>query len=57
MTAPPIASCAVSRAWELDDAQIEQLAALTMDCVEGGASIGLPCPFLLAVDRAPRRLG
>lgn len=29
----------------VDDSQVEQLAAVTIDCVEGGASIGFMLPF------------
>ncbi len=50
MTAAPVTNCTVSRAWELDDSQIESLVQVTIDCVEGGASIGFMNP--LTHDRA-----
>ena len=40
----------VRRVHALDDAQIDQLAGVTIDCVEGGASIGFMHP--LTRDRA-----
>ena len=50
MTAQPTGNCTVSRVWELDDSQVEALASVTIDCVEGGASIGFMNP--LTRDRA-----
>jgi GNAT superfamily N-acetyltransferase len=40
----------VSRVYELDDAQVEGLTDVLVDCVEGGASVGFMTP--LARDRA-----
>jgi len=41
----PACTWTLRRLHALDDAQVEQLAAVTMDCVEGGASIGFMSPF------------
>jgi GNAT superfamily N-acetyltransferase len=49
-TAQPSGNCNVARAWELEDSQVEALAAVTIDCVEGGASVGFMNP--LSRDRA-----
>ncbi|MBM3975691.1 MAG: GNAT family N-acetyltransferase [Planctomycetes bacterium] len=49
---------AIRRLQELGNAELEQLAALTVDCVEGGASIGFMQPFTLDMARAFwRRIG
>lgn len=42
----------IRRLHALDDARLEQLAALTFDCVDGGASIGFLQPFTLDKARA-----
>ncbi|TAJ04378.1 MAG: GNAT family N-acetyltransferase [Planctomycetota bacterium] len=42
----------IRRLRTLDDAQLDQLAALTLDCVAGGASIGFMQPFTLERARA-----
>ena len=41
-------SCHVRRLYSLTDADIEGLAAVLMDCVEGGASVGFMHPFSFA---------
>jgi GNAT superfamily N-acetyltransferase len=43
-------SWTIRRLYRLDPAQIESLSLLTIDCVEGGASIGFMSP--LALDQA-----
>jgi GNAT superfamily N-acetyltransferase len=42
----------IRRLFEVGAAELEQLAALTFDCVEGGASIGFMQPFPLDKARA-----
>jgi GNAT superfamily N-acetyltransferase len=44
MTAPTT-SCRVSRLYELDDAQVDGLTDVLVDCVEGGASVGFMHPI------------
>jgi GNAT superfamily N-acetyltransferase len=41
-------NCRVRRLYSLSDADIEGLAAVLADCVEGGASVGFMQPFSLA---------
>ena len=41
-------SCHVRRLYSLTDADIEGLAAVLIDCVEGGASVGFMHPFSFA---------